>query len=691
MLFRGGAPRPSTDADDDTYTDDEKAPISTIGRSEQIGIAFACLVVVVWFIVLACCLAKSHCAWHAPLVALAEKVENKDGAALRAERARSLRAARAAGEASPLLAGAWASLAALCPASLWRTGSEAALLQRQCYLVVWKALAVKRRETTTLATFFAYPLCVWCLMWLLYATFSHKRSSGAMEQYLGVISLVFVLQGTAASLAADKAAKLRESTRAMGLRDAAAWAGPLLVDGLLCSVALGFALAVVVAPAGLMHNCGRGYGASPRLDGAEFSTAWGFFTAACLALVAVSCALSTVCDSAPGASQLAFGVVIASVVAFVVVKDTKPKALEEPYTDAWLLLPTTALQVAILSASSTMAKYPATVRASLAHVTKWLFLDVGLWGVLAWYLGEVLPSEFGTTRPWYFPAAALYKCFAKTPSDSEPSRDDYVALEGGDDGAVNFRGLNKTFGSFKAVQDAALGLKHGELTALLGHNGAGKTTLLRLLTGLTTPDGGDAAARAYGVDLLSREAGGTSALLGVVPQHDVLWEKLTVREHAHFCAVLKSNAYEPSCADADALLDTFHLGERLGHFGGELSGGMRRKLSTACALAGGSRFVVLDEPTTGLDPLARKELWDVLEQEKAERTLLLTTHYMDEADVLGRAAKESEIPNFKGSFLGRVPLVLADFWTSDRLSERPRSVGAFSGTRARGTLTLKRR
>ena len=214
-------------------------------------------------------------------------------------------------------------------------------------------------------------------------------------------------------------------------------------------------------------------------------------------------------------------------------------------------------------------------------------------------------------------------------------QDDYVALEGGDDGAVNFRGLNKTFGSFKAVQDAALALKHGELTALLGHNGAGKTTLLRLLTGLTTPDGGDAAARAYGVDLLSREAGGTSALLGVVPQHDVLWEKLTVREHAHFCAVLKSNAYEPSCADADALLETFHLGERLGHFGGELSGGMRRKLSTACALAGGSKFVVLDEPTTGLDPLARKELWDVLEQEKAERTLLLTTHYMDEADVLG--------------------------------------------------------
>ena len=114
----------------------------------------------------------------------------------------------------------------------------------------------------------------------------------------------------------------------------------------------------------------------------------------------------------------------------------------------------------------------------------------------------------------------------------------------------------------------------------------------------------------------------------------MLWEELTVREHAHFCAVLKSGGYE-ACAAADELLRTFHLDDRLAHFGSELSGGMRRKLSTVCALAGGSKFVVLDEPTTGLDPLARRELWDVLAREKSGRCLLLTTHYMDEADELG--------------------------------------------------------
>ena len=154
-----------------------------------------------------------------------------------------------------------------------------------------------------------------------------------------------------------------------------------------------------------------------------------------------------------------------------------------------------------------------------------------------------------------------------------------------------------------------------------------------MLTGLLPPGHGEATARAYGIDLLTRDNEGT-APLGVVPQHDVLWEELTVREHAHFCAVLKSGGYE-ACAAADDLLRTFHLDDRLAHFGSELSGGMRRKLSTVCALAGGSKFVVLDEPTTGLDPLARRELWDVLAREKSGRCLLLTTHYMDEADELG--------------------------------------------------------
>jgi len=350
--------------------------------------------------------------------------------------------------------------------------------------------------------------------------------------------------------------------------------------------------------------------------------------------VALACALSTFCGSASSASQLSFAIVIGSVVAFVVVKNAEPEALDEPYLRLWLLLPTTAVEMATLGTASYYARFPATFECSLAKVARWLCLDCLVWAALAWYLGEVLPGEFGVPKKPWFPLLWLRGLVARP---APAAADDYRLLEEAPeaDDAVAFAGLRKTFGPLRAVDGASLTLKRGELTALLGHNGAGKTTLLRMLTGLSPPDAGcGGTASAYGRDLLARAPEGPRALLGVVPQHDVLWDHLTVREHAHLCAVLKSSSWA-SCRGADALLETFHLAQRLAHFGHELSGGMKRKLSTACALAGGSAFVVLDEPTTGLDPLARKELWDVLERQKRGRTLLLTTHYMDEADVLG--------------------------------------------------------
>jgi ABC-type multidrug transport system ATPase subunit len=123
--------------------------------------------------------------------------------------------------------------------------------------------------------------------------------------------------------------------------------------------------------------------------------------------------------------------------------------------------------------------------------------------------------------------------------------------------------------------------------------------------------------------------------LGVCPQHDVLFDNLTVREHILFFAQLKGTSFEAANEDATKLTTLFHLEERLDHLGGELSGGQRRKLSVAIAVCGGSKFIVLDEPTAGMDPLARRELWDLLAGLRKGRTMLLTTHYMDEADILG--------------------------------------------------------
>ena len=114
-----------------------------------------------------------------------------------------------------------------------------------------------------------------------------------------------------------------------------------------------------------------------------------------------------------------------------------------------------------------------------------------------------------------------------------------------------------------------------------------------------------------------------------------MFELLTTREHLTFFARLKGSTDADAEEEADQLLDQFHLSERGNHRGHELSGGMKRKLSTAVALCGRSKFVLLDEPTAGMDALARRELWDLLAGAKKDRTVLLTTHYMDEADVLG--------------------------------------------------------
>lgn len=163
-----------------------------------------------------------------------------------------------------------------------------------------------------------------------------------------------------------------------------------------------------------------------------------------------------------------------------------------------------------------------------------------------------------------------------------------------------------------------------------------QTTAINVLTGLTSPDyfASDSNAHIYGKSILT-DMESIRYTLGVCPQHDVLFETLTVEETIIFFSQLKGFSYNEAMAESDHLTSLFHLSERRTHLGRELSGGQKRKLSVAIAICGGSKFIVLDEPTAGMDPLARRELWDLLSSLRQGRTMLLTTHYMDEADVLG--------------------------------------------------------
>lgn len=157
-----------------------------------------------------------------------------------------------------------------------------------------------------------------------------------------------------------------------------------------------------------------------------------------------------------------------------------------------------------------------------------------------------------------------------------------------------------------------------------------------MLTGLFSPDSSsNGYISLYDTVINSHTMYRARQSLGVCPQHDVLFDQLSVLEHLLFFAQLKGRSYVEAEAEALHLTSLFHLEKRRENKGEELSGGQRRKLSVLIALCGGSKLVVLDEPTAGMDPLARRELWDLLSSLRRGRTVLLTTHYMDEAEVLG--------------------------------------------------------
>jgi len=193
--------------------------------------------------------------------------------------------------------------------------------------------------------------------------------------------------------------------------------------------------------------------------------------------------------------------------------------------------------------------------------------------------------------------------------------------------ALKIRQLRKTYGQLVAVDSIDLDVFAGECFGLLGPNGAGKTTTIEICEGLLAQDSGS-------VELLGRDwrtqAQELRSLLGIQLQETTFSEKLTVSETLS----LFRSFYHRS-TEVPELLALVQLEEKRDARVGKLSGGQRQRLALACALVGDPQFLFLDEPTTGLDPQARRQLWDLINELKSSgRTILLTTHYMDEAEKL---------------------------------------------------------
>ena len=197
--------------------------------------------------------------------------------------------------------------------------------------------------------------------------------------------------------------------------------------------------------------------------------------------------------------------------------------------------------------------------------------------------------------------------------------------------AIETHNLTKRYRSLTAVDGLNLTVTAGELFALLGVNGAGKSTTIRMLSCLTRPDGGDAEICGHSV---VRDAAAVKACIGVSPQETAVAPNLTAAENlALMCGVHGMN--RRTTAEKTAVLaEQLGLGEVLHRRAGRLSGGWQRRLSIAMALVSDPQVLFLDEPTLGLDVLARSELWDVIRALKGRTTVVLTTHYMEEAEAL---------------------------------------------------------
>ncbi|TKS64951.1 ATP-binding cassette sub-family A member 2 [Collichthys lucidus] len=290
-----------------------------------------------------------------------------------------------------------------------------------------------------------------------------------------------------------------------------------------------------------------------------------------------------------------------------------------------------------------------------------LIIDAGVYGVLTWYIEAVHPGMYGLPRPWYFPLQKSYWagsgrvetwdwpwCGGGAARLSVMEEDQACAMD--QRRTEEMRGieeepshlplvvcidkLTKVYktGSKLALNKLSLNLHENQVVSFLGHNGAGKTTTMSILTGLFPPTSGSATI--YGHDIRT-EMERIRQNLGMCPQHNVLFDKLSVEEHLWFYSRLKGMAEEDIRKEMDKMIVDLELSNKRHSLVQTLSGGMKRKLSVAIAFVGGSRAVILDEPTAGVDPYARRAIWDLILKYKQGRTILLSTHHMDEADLLG--------------------------------------------------------
>ncbi|PVU87965.1 hypothetical protein BB561_006096 [Smittium simulii] len=270
------------------------------------------------------------------------------------------------------------------------------------------------------------------------------------------------------------------------------------------------------------------------------------------------------------------------------------------------------------------------------------------WVVLmavSFYLNMILSNDYGVKKPWHF----IFSDFMKKktiPTNLTSYNEDELLLEDADVKAERNRVLNhelkhsplilrrvrKVYNSGKvAVKDVTFSVEKDMIFGLLGPNGAGKTTTISMMSGLFPISSGYATLAGFDINTETQQV---YRHVGICPQHDILWGDLSIEEHLYFYARLKGISPKNEKEAVLKIIESVGFVNTKNKLSKELSGGQKRRLSIAISLVGNPDVVFLDEPTTGLDPEVRRSVWDLISSNKKGRTLVITTHSMEEAEVL---------------------------------------------------------
>lgn len=567
-------------------------------------------------------------------------------------------------------------------------------------------------ETLVKAVNFTYSISLkdFPITLLRFSQLSIANQSGGTLYFIPPMIVFFVLL---TDIVAEKESKLRVGMKMMGLSNAAYWAS-WYTHGII----------MVFLVTGIQYLAGLACGYTFFTHSNAFSVLSLFWTFG-LAMIAVAFFLSTVIASSKTAQTVGYAIILVGfvfqsvlnslnglLVDFMWLRDAATWIVAVRYllssyppfnlAKAWSDI--SSLSSAVPSFSSgtivdgpgfywaDMYKYRVVLDTKNLYVASpppansyyTLLINIAVFGILAWYLDNVLPGEHGSPRPFYFlftreywgfrkkkkiPANATTKANGRFAGDdlmtgsinggeeydSDVEAEQQVALQGDADDdedvygsrpakapaskwAVRLQNISKLYRKWSccrsdtdtfAVNDVSVTIERGELFTLLGHNGAGKTTLISMLTGLFKPTSG--IATIYGLDL---EEDAVRSVIGVCPQHDVLWPELTAREHLLLFSRVKGIPSYLIDAEVHEKLELVGLTHVANEPAGSFSGGMKRRLSVAVSCIGDPKLIFLDEPSSGLDPVNKRKIWRMIEGLKRNRAIVLTTHSMEEAEVL---------------------------------------------------------